>query len=327
VTTPREALAGAGRFLAAVGAAAATYFQSLADIAQVFRALRPLAEHGWTVSTYGVMLAVEQHASAADAAHDLNRGSSLLEDAWSDPEVRRHVCSMVPFLYPPSTRAIGERRRELLMRASQRFSEGSHEEAVLLIYSQIDGLFQDRADLGEPGYARVYSRRPIADDADGLAMQFADLVRAGKSMIATHDAFFLIARDLIMQPVKRTTLDDGPSRHGVLHGRVLGYGTRLRAAQAFAFLAGAIEVLVASWDQLPLSKDERSMPFVQAPEGLRTILAAAWFSQVRSVYFATEATGGAEIIFLRQQGSPLAARIADLARPTSVEGPSTSEDV
>jgi hypothetical protein len=39
----------------------------------------------------------------------------------------------------------------------------------------------------------------------------------------------------------------------VLHGRILGYDSRRRAAQAFAFLAGCMEILVSSREKTPMT--------------------------------------------------------------------------
>ena len=66
--------------------------------------------------------------------------------------------------------------------------------------------------------------------------------------------------------VATTTLGDRASRHGILHGRALGYGTRRRAAQSFAFLAACVEILVASFEELPLSYyDGHEMPDSETP--------------------------------------------------------------
>ena len=88
-------------------------------------------------------------------------------------------------------------------------------------------------------------------------------------------------------PIRRsqTTLDDNPSRHGVLHGRVLGYGTRRRAAQTFAFLAGCVELLViTAGDDLGLTEEELDMPADELPAGTHFILAAQLAAPVRAVY-------------------------------------------
>ena len=87
---------------------------------------------------------------------------------------------------------------------------------------------------------------------------------------------------------------------------MLGYGTRTRAAQAFAFLAAAIELLVASWERLPLTDEEGyEIPFSDVPTGLKIILDAMWFSQVRSVYIAMEGSADSAVLFaVNQAPSP-----------------------
>jgi hypothetical protein len=297
-----DIVGGALRGFTHLAAVAATYFNQLAEVARTFRVLRPLCGRGWTISTYSMMLAPEAHRRAADSVHNLNESCKLLEDAWSNADLRASVCSIVPYLYPPDDRAVGQRRTELLLRASQRFSEGLYEEAVLLVYSQVDGLFQDRAATAEAGYGRLFSKRPVKQSEDDPAREFTEIVRATKTMIGVDEAFFLAVRDAMTASVRETTLEDRASRHGVLHGRVLGYGTRTRAAQAFAFLAGAIELLVASWERLPLTRHEGyEMPFSEAPPGLRIAVSAVWFSQVRSVYLALDSTPDSTLLFAVNQ--------------------------
>jgi hypothetical protein len=104
-------------------------------------------------------------------------------------------------------------------------------------------------------------------------------------MIGTEEEFFLAVREGMTEDVRETTLDDHPSRHGVLHGRVLGYGTRRRAAQTFAFLAGCVELLViTAGDDLGLTEEELDMPADELPAGTHFILAAQLAAPVRAVY-------------------------------------------
>jgi hypothetical protein len=111
-------------------------------------------------------------------------------------------------------------------------------------------------------------------------------------LVSTEDEFFLLVRELMTESITETTLEDRPSRHGVLHGRVLGYGTRRRAAQSFAFLAGCLEILVASYEQLPLSRHEaHEVPTSETPFGLALILQAMAFLPVRSVYLNSQRSG------------------------------------
>lgn len=288
----------AGEAISPLVTAAAGYLAELHERADAFRRLIALGGEGWAISTYGMMLAPEAHRGAATTAGDPEVASAYLEEGWSDPGVRRSICAIVPWVYPPATRGIGRRRAELLERASWHFDEGRYEEAVLLVYSQLDGLFRDRAETGEAAFSRLFSRRPVG----GHAKEFADIIRESATMPATESEFFLVVRDLMTESVNVTTLDDHPSRHGVLHGRVLGYGTRRRAAQSFAFLAAALELLVASFDQLPLSRYEsHEMPSEEWPLGLRLILHAKIFAPVRSVYLSARQTGNAALVEVAEE--------------------------
>ena len=257
------------------------YYGELKTVAEVFRALKPFGAREWAVSTYGLMMAPEAHGKAIEALPNLDEGDLRLEEGWSDPEVHQAILALIPYVYAPEDRAIATRRQELLQRASDHIQAGAYEEAVLLIYSQLDGIFQDAADRGQAGFRSLFS-------GAGKAKAFVKLFDKAEVMSGTEEEFFLRMRKALSRPVKKTTLDDRPSRHGVLHGRVLGYGNRRRAAQGFAFLAAALEVLIALEEDGPLMTDEEAfeLPFNETPEGLQFILAAMWWSPVRAVYLA-----------------------------------------
>ena len=94
----------------------------------------------------------------------------------------------------------------------------------------------------------------------------------------------------------------------------MGYGTRVRAAQAFAFLAAAVELLVASWPELPLTDHEGwNVPASQLPLGLQVIMKAARFSQVRGVYVALQRSPDATVLFaVHQPGNALRDSVDDV---------------
>jgi hypothetical protein len=264
-----------------------TYYSGLEGAAEIFRELLPLGTEGWALSTFGMIVAPAAHRRAADrmASHPA-QAQEELEAGWSDESARRQVSSLVPYVYPPEQRALAERRQELLDRASEHYTNGSYEEAVLLVYSQLDGIFQDKADAGgEKAFAKLFSRAPVQGAAGDNVRQFADLVADSESMAGTEDEFFLIVRDAMTESVKMTTLEDHPSRHGVLHGRVLGYGTRRRAAQAFAFLTACLELLLVLDEDISMTKAEAfETDLEDLPEGLKFILFAQLALPVRSVY-------------------------------------------
>ena len=265
-----------------------TYFDGLKAGAEIFRQLLPLGQDGWALSTYGVMMAPEAHAQAAAmATTDRRAAARELERGWSGLDAQRAACALVPYVYQASERALALRRQALLERAVARFQEGLYEEAVLLLYSQLDGVFRDFAQAhGERAFARLFSRAPVGKKHEDLK-QFGDLVTGSDKMIGTEYEFFLQVRDGMTMAVDHTTVEDHPSRHGVLHGRVLGYGTRRRAAQAFAFLAACLDLLIASLgDELSITDEENDMPSDDMPEGLTFILSAMLFDPVRSFYLS-----------------------------------------
>lgn len=272
--------------------AGATYYAELAHQAETFRRLIPLGPLGWTISTYGMQLAPVQHHEAS-VELDLDVASAHLEQIWATPAVREMICALVRYAYPVEARVIADRRRELLLRASNHYDNGLYAEAVLLAYSQIDGMFADRADeSGAREFGHVFKKRKPKDDV----RQFTDIVADARTMISTEPEFFLAVRTAISANVDETTLADHPSRHGVLHGRVLGYDTSLRAAQAFAFLAGCVELLITTRPEVPLTSEEEDAPIDQAPPDLRFALMARRHLPVRSVYIHSSAAQNQQML-------------------------------
>jgi hypothetical protein len=180
---------------------------------------------------------------------------------------------------------------------------------VLLSYSQLDGLFRDAAGLGvEPALQRLFSQARIGRKREG-APQFPDLVASSRSMLGTEEEFFLAVRERFIEPVDVATLDDHPSRHGVMHGRVLGYDNRRRAAQAFAFLAACLELLIAGArygfpepDPPAASQLPRRDGPAPAVEGLQFIVRAKSFAPVRSVYLGNPVAGRELLMALPADG-------------------------
>jgi hypothetical protein len=285
-TAAQRTLNAAAMSLAPIIDAAQRYYTHLDRVARDLEHLIPLARRGWALSVFGVLMAPAAHERAAAVAPiDEEQAASELLSGWSDPAAQMLACSLVPYVYPPDQRALASRRQELLERAVEHFRAGRFEEVVLLIYSQLDGIFQDKADeLGNDAFTRLFSRKPVPGKS---SEQFTDLVARSETVLGDEASFFLLIRDSMTAGVDTSTLDDDPSRHGVLHGRVLGYGTQQRAAQAFAFLAASMELLAALEDDVPLTPQEESATDLDAlPLGLHFRLHALLHAPVRSVFVA-----------------------------------------
>jgi hypothetical protein len=115
-------------------------------------------------------------------------------------------------------------------------------------------------------------------------------------MISTEHDFYLLVREGMTSGIDTTTLDDDTSRHGVLHGRVLGFGTRRRAAQAFAFLATSLELLVASYEVVPVTDEENRAKHADMTLGMEFILSAKAYLPVRTIYLTMGRDRGQDVL-------------------------------
>ncbi len=194
------------------------------------RAAAEFTRFGWTPSHRGpnrdgYIEAVE----VWDAMHDPAAVDECLTRWWNDgmAHLKNAVGPLITLAgrHEP-TRDILFARNRLVMRALKRHEEGDYEAAVLMLLPQIDGVVFDLTS-NDFGFFHRAKEHYFEDDETVAGMELV-LRRVWK----------VVNRD-----VRRTTESDEFLRHGILHGRVLGFGTQTNSTKAIALLGGVINWL------------------------------------------------------------------------------------
>lgn len=184
---------------------------------------------GWGV----VNMPVPTLEAAIDAAEtDLERADVILADAWTPDRVDRSISRMKHVYARMEPEGVSERRqgRWRLMREAQELHfDGRYSASVPLILANIEGFVAD-AEQGRLFFtSRESAQLSMIDPARLSGMVCA---------LATLHAVYT-------KGVGETTPGSVLSRHGILHGRVLGYGTRVVSAQALTLFDAVADLLIS----------------------------------------------------------------------------------
>lgn len=200
------------------------------------RSFEIFTERGWGITNIGVP--VQKSALAAfdkeggDAADAVIAES--LDKVWLDRPVKRmkYVYRALEGAFHIGT--VGAARWELARKARMLHLEGHYDAAVPLLLNVIEGLVAD----SEKGklFFTGNDRRKIE------LIEPSTLVGMACSLKVLHS--------LYKTPVNETTTGCVMSRHGIMHGRVLGYGTMVASAKCWTLLDAVVEILIVRLPQI-----------------------------------------------------------------------------
>ncbi len=129
---------------------------------------------------------------------------------------------------PDPLEAIGEGRARLVEEAVASYQAGRLASAIMVVVAQIDGIAADVPPT--PGAALPF----LIDDPRDLDAPGASLDAA---TLAAHPGALASVAQLMRTSRPDTNLTTGLHRHGIMHGRDLGFDTPQNAARVFALLA------------------------------------------------------------------------------------------
>lgn len=190
-------------------------------------AVRMFASHGWAptakmpMDLYGNALQIlERTQSIAEADKVLVegwQGSFFMSSGW-----RRifHFGSE-----DPAYNSLFRARGRLIEKAVGHHCNGAYEAAIPIVLAQIEGITADAT-----GGKLFFSKK------DGRKAEVVD-----DHTIAGLEQGLPVVRAWFSQDESMTTTGDSPSRHGILHGRVLGYDTKANSTKALVLLASVME--------------------------------------------------------------------------------------
>lgn len=197
-----------------------------------------LATHGW------LLFELSPHDAYRDAAALIRDGhvddaEQRIVHAWND-----HDCGMlrlathrVDGLYvdfdadydtDPDGLQVGQARAAIIEQAIECHRDGRYAAAINLALAQIDGIVADFSDRGHGFFARDrHTHEPRENLTDDTTL-------------AGHPRALLALARVLTETCDSTQTSGRLQRHGIIHGREFGYGTRRNSTQAFATLLAVI---------------------------------------------------------------------------------------
>jgi hypothetical protein len=192
-------------------------------VAQAIRVFAPL---GWAPS--GAMpLNAYAEALTALSTDGEEAAEQVLVEAWDNQHRLKRPIQQIGSLGQPEEdyHDLFWRRSRLLDKAYDHHAAGAYEASVPIVLAQIEGFVADVT-----GGKLFFSGRP--DKA-------ADVIDA--TAIATLHEAMPVVRKYFSGQMFETGSDGSLSRHGILHGRELGYATRINSVKAFVLLQALVE--------------------------------------------------------------------------------------
>jgi hypothetical protein len=187
-----------------------------------------LAPLGWVfhglahVEAYGAAATLVEHGKVEEAE------ALLVETYNEDDQAFIRFYHRVVSLYQGNERRreIGLARHGLLDEAYQLHCDAHYAGAISIVLAQIDGIFIDLT--GKPAKTFYNSANPnLVDDIT----------------IAGHPQGLKALSELMSADQRKTVVTNKLTRQGILHGRVLGYGTLRNSTKVWAALLAVIEAV------------------------------------------------------------------------------------
>ncbi len=220
------------------------------EYAALVNAPEQVAEHlaplGWIA--FGEMPVDEYRAAAAlAAAGEADAAEELLVAAWEeDDRLRFFLTRLVKTAYPEELSAICHRRWHLLNEVCDNHADGRFASAIALALTQIDGVVFDMTGReAKSFFATGCKARHLQDE----------------TTFAGHPNGLQVLARLFTKDRNRTVVDGELRRHGILHGRELGFDDRRNSVKTLVALAAVLEWAApfgrAEADRLAREREER----------------------------------------------------------------------
>lgn len=192
------------------------------------------AERGWAPS--GTMALLIYHAAVRIMANGgtIEEAEEALVNGWNDQShlsMLRHRVLGLGFRSDDEVAGWYRERGRLAGRAWEHHVAGAYEASVPILFAQIDGITAD-ATLPPKGRGGKMFFSPSGS-------KYVDVV--DDATLAGMNAALPVARQHFMTEIRGTAVRGSLSRHGVMHGRELGYDTKANSTKTFVLLAAVVE--------------------------------------------------------------------------------------
>jgi hypothetical protein len=191
----------------------------VSHMAESIAAFAPL---GWAHSGLAPTQAYEDALLALRSDGTTDGAEDVLVDGWDGS--LKHFIMRVHSLAAgdEATRAIVQRRAILIRKALDHHENAAYEASVPIVFAQIDGICLD---LTGRYFFKDPKREPLADH----------------ETVAGLSENLEVVRDWFSRSQRASAATGSSKRHGVMHGRELGYDTKKNSVKAFVLLLAVVE--------------------------------------------------------------------------------------
>jgi hypothetical protein len=222
----REIAAAVGASLASFDESAANLASSVHNLAEAFDCL---GTHGWATTSGGAPLQQQAEAVELISVGKFDEANTLLCEGWE--MLADRIVGQVACLHYGDRELsdIAAARGELVSKAVSHHRNGAYEASILILLTQIEGIVMDLT--GTPtvaGGKYFYRTKKGASATD-------------EETVVGIDGALNHVREWFCKPCKVTGFGGDLSRHGLLHGRQLGFDTRENSARCIALLGAVVE--------------------------------------------------------------------------------------
>jgi hypothetical protein len=192
------------------------------------RSVQLFAPRGWAPCGLTPQSMIEKALGAYDRMSSIDDAEAVLVEGWNESPVSLRFCETRLRGLGMVDEELGElcrARAELVEKALKHHQAGAYEASVPIVLAQIDGLVRDMTDgaygffsgLSDRGHLRDSTTLPGIDEG-----------------LEALQRYFGARQDI-------TSSTGGASRHGILHGRELGYDTQMNSTKVLVLLLAVIE--------------------------------------------------------------------------------------
>lgn len=192
------------------------------------RSVLLFAPRGWAPCGLTPQSMIDEALDVHDRGASLDEAEAVLVEGWNEGAASLRFCETRIRGLGIADEELGRlcrARAELVEKALTHHQAGAYEASVPIVLAQIDGLVRDMTDGAYGFFSGLGHRSHLRDTTTvpGLDEGLDALQR-----------YFGARQDI-------TSSTGGASRHGILHGRELGYDTKTNSTKALVLLLAVIE--------------------------------------------------------------------------------------
>lgn len=192
------------------------------------RGILLFAPRGWAPCGLTQQSMIDHALDVFDQTGSIEQAERILVEGWNDDPVHLRFCETRLWGLGRADEGLGELcrpRATMVEKALKHHYAGAFEASVPIVLAQIDGLVLDMTENAAGFFIRKGNLNHLRDTST---------IAGVDEGLASLQVVFGIGQE-------QTGATGGISRHGILHGRELGYDTLINSTKCFVLLLSVIE--------------------------------------------------------------------------------------